>query len=323
VVVTAGVVTVFAVLNWYMLELQPAKSAASDVGYTLPAGTKLPALSNQLQQKGIIRSAAAFTVYVTLSGQRRNLEAGSYDLNPSSSVAEVANVLSQGKITHNQLVVPEGVTVAKVRALAATKGITPASFNAALGESYTGTFLAGRPPGDYSLEGYLFPDSYQLPPKPDAHTLIQAMLTNFEKQETANNLTQAFAAENLSLHQGVTLTSIVQSEVSNEADQSMVAQVFLNRLAAGIPLQSDVTVAYAALLTGQPFSTTLVSPYNTYVNKGLPPGPIANPGITALEAVAHPTPNSYLYFVADKNGVTHYATTYAEHEQNVQKYLQN
>jgi UPF0755 protein len=147
------------------------------------------------------------------------------------------------------------------------------------------------------------------------------MLDTFSKQVDASNIPSGFAAEGLSLHQGVTLASIVETEVSNPPDQAMVAQVFLNRIKAGMPLQSDVTVDYASQLTGLPFSVTLNSPYNTYLNKGLPPGPICSPGLSAMGAVAHPTPNNYLYFVADKNGTTHYATTFAQQEQNIQLYL--
>lgn len=322
--VIVGVIAlaVVAVLGWYWWALQPAnRHAATNVSYTLVSGTKVTDVATQLQHKGIIRNATAFTWYVTVADLRRKLEAGDYSLSPTQSTPSIAQTIAGGKVTQHNLVVPEGVTVTQVRAAAAKQGITAAAFNTALGETYTSPVLAGRPAGDISLEGYMFPDTYAIKQPPNAHALIQTMLDTFTKQVDATDIPQGFAAQGLSLHQGVTLASIVEKEVPGEQDRAMVAQVFLNRIKAGLPLQSDVTVNYATLLTGQPFSTSLNSPYNTYLYKGLPPGPICNPGLSAMRAVAHPQLNSYLYFVAGKDGVTHYATTFEQHQQNVKMYL--
>lgn len=321
-ILAAIVVVVAAIGGWYDLALRPVSHPSSkSLDYTLAPGTKVTDVATQLQHQGIIRSATAFTWYVTLTDLRRSLEAGDYSLNPGQSTPQIAHVIAGGQVAQHNLVVPEGSTVTQIRAAAGKQGITAAAFNAALGASYTSTVLAGRPAGDSSLEGYLYPDTYEVKQPPNAQTVIQTMLDTFSRQVDATDIPQGFAAEGLSLHQGVTLASIVEKEVPGAQDQAMVAQVFLNRIKDGLPLQSDVTVDYAAELTGLPFSTTLNSPYNTYVNKGLPPGPICNPGLSAMKAVAHPTPNSYLYFVAGKDGVTHYATTYAQHQQNVQLYL--
>ncbi|HUC86833.1 MAG TPA: endolytic transglycosylase MltG [Candidatus Saccharimonadales bacterium] len=319
---TAIVVVGFGSAIWYMLETQPASSqAALPVSFQLTSGTSLPTLASQLQQKKIIRNATAFTIYVVAKGVRHSLEAGNYQLNPHDQLATIVNVLANGQIAKYTLVVPEGFTIAKIRALAVQKGISAQAFNAALAATYTNSFLSGRPSGDTSLEGYLFPDSYQIEQPPNAGALIQAMLDDFGQKVTQAGLAQAYAAEGLTLHQGVTLASIVQQEAGNPKDQPIIAQVFLKRIQLGMPLQSDVTVNYASELTGLPFSVTLNSPYNTYAHTGLPPGPIASPGLSAMEAVAHPADTDYLYFLADKNGVVHYAQTAQQHEANVQQYL--
>ena len=316
-------IAIVASLVWYRIELQPVNPKATQpVSFQISSGTGVTTLSKQLAAQGIIKNATVFTIYVTVRGLRGELEAGTYDLYPNQSVPQIANVLSHGRISQNTLVVPEGYTVTKIRALAETKGISAADFNSALGATYANSFLAGRPAGDSSLEGYLFPDSYELSKPLRASTLIQDMLNGFGQKADQAGLTSAYAAEGLTLHQGVTVASIVEREAGKPQDQPIIAQVFLKRLQLGMKLQSDVTVDYASLLTGLPFSVSLNSPYNTYVAAGLPPGPISNPGLGALEAVAHPATTDYLYFLADKNGTVHYAQTAAEHEANVQQYLQ-
>ena len=321
-VATAIILILIGVVGWYWWALQPVnRHATTGISYTLASGTKVTDVASQLQHHGIIRSATAFTWYVTAANLRRSLEAGDYSLSPAASTPHIAQAIAGGKVAEHNLVVPEGSTVTQIRTAAVKQGISVTAFNAALGATYTSPELAGRPAGDTSLEGYLFPDTYMVKQPPDAQVLLQTMLDTFNKQVSATTIPQGFAAQGLTMQQGVTLASIVEKEVSKPADQALVAQVFLNRIAAGLPLQSDVTVDYASQLTGLPFSTSLNSPYNTYLYKGLPPGPICNPGLVAMQAVAHPTPNTYLYFVAGKDGVTHYATTFAQHEQNVQQYL--
>jgi UPF0755 protein len=147
------------------------------------------------------------------------------------------------------------------------------------------------------------------------------MLDNFGKR-VGPEYTQAFAAEGLTLHQGLTLASVIEKEVHSPADRPIVAQVFLKRFKTGMPLGSDVTTQYAADQLHVPFDTNLDSHYNTRRYPGLPPGPICSPGLGALDAAARPATTDYLYFLSDKNGKTYFAKTYAEHQQNIVKYLQ-
>lgn len=320
--ITIAVAGGFGMVIWYLIGLTPAnRQAAGPVSFRISQGQSAPDIAAGLSKAGIIRSQTVFLWYVTLRGLRADLQAGNYDLSPASSVPDIANILSHGKVSVNRLVVPEGVTVAQIKKLAAAKGISNQDFDAAIAGPFDNDILGSRPPGDTSLEGYLFPDSYELtkPVRPQA--LIRDMLNNFKAKANQAGLVKAFSSQGLTLHQGLTLASIVEKEAAKDSDRSLIASVFYNRLKIGMPLGSDVTVLYAAEAKGVPFDVNLNSAYNTYRVKGLPPGPICNPGISSMKAVAEPAATDYLYFLADKNGTVHYARTAAEHEANVQKYL--
>jgi UPF0755 protein len=304
----------------YRHNLEPvdAKSNAA-VSFEIPSGQRAPEIAKHLKDAGLIRDANTFVTYVNLHGLRSTLQAGTYSLSPARSVEQIAAILSQGKTASNFLVVPEGSTLAKIETLAAAQGISDTDFKSALADSYTSQYASDRPKG-VDLEGYLFPDGYQVIKATTAHSLIQEMLTDFDRKFSPE-LVSAFAAEGLSPHQGLTLASIIEREVANSSDRPIVAQVFLKRIRDGQALQSDVTVHYAADQLGVAFSTTLDSPYNTYRNKGLPPGPICSPGLDALNAAAHPATTNYSYFLAGKDGKTYFANTFAEHQANIAKYL--
>ncbi|HSX41688.1 MAG TPA: endolytic transglycosylase MltG [Candidatus Saccharimonadales bacterium] len=316
-------VIVLGVVIWYLIMTQPADSAGGDtVTFRVETGEGTPDIGDNLAEAGLIRSKTAFVWYVTLHGLRRDLQAGNYELSAADSVADIADALSHGKVSVNRLVVPEGYTLKQIAKLAEDKGISQQQFEAAVSGSYNNDFLAARPPeGQVTLEGYLFPDSYEVSKPVRPNVVVQQMLDNFAQKVQAAKLVPGFAARGLTLHQGVTLASIVEKEAGKETDRPMIASVFYNRLKAGMPLGSDVTILYAAEVKGVPFDIRLDSTYNTYTHRGLPPGPICNPGISSMKAVANPATTDYLYFLADKQGNVHYAKTAAEHEANVKKYL--
>jgi UPF0755 protein len=317
------VITSFGLLMWLMLSLRSADHDSTSVTtFALAPGTSAREVAEQLEMKGLIRSASAFTTYVTLTGRRAKLQAGTYEISPSDSAGTIVVMMTEGHVASNRLVVPDGVNILKLRQIAAGRGINLDQLDEALkATDYQEDFIKAKPAGT-SLEGYLFPDSYEVVKPLRAKSLIQSMLDNFGRKVGATDVAQRYAAMGLSLHQGVTLASIVEKEVSSEEDRAMVAQVYINRLKVGMPLQADPTVQYAADINEQAFDVKLNSLYNTYVVKGLPPGPICNPSLSSMKAVAHPQANEYMYFIADKQGKTHYAKTFAEHQANVAKYLQ-
>ncbi len=196
---------------------------------------------------------------------------------------------------------------------------------------YSYDFPQNEPPGA-GLEGYLFPDTYEFPAQNKPEDVVNLMLKDFGQRLTPD-LRQAIAGQGLTIHQAVTLASIVEREAQVPAEQPIIASVFENRMKIGMPLQADPTVQFA--LSQDPKSVAqfglwkgdltyddlaVDSPYNTYAHTGLPPGPIANPGLGALQAVAHPAQTNYLYFVAKGDGSHAFAATYDEQLANIAKY---
>lgn len=320
--ISAGLILGLALASWswYYLALRPVQAGSTKtVSFEIPSGQGAPEIATRLKAAGLIRDRIAFQLYIDLHGLRADLQAGTYSLSAAKSSSQIADLLSQGKVARNLLVIPEGSNLVQIEKLAAARGIATADFKAALHDNYNDTYANQRPAG-VDLEGYLFPDGYQINSSTTAHSLIQTMLTTFDQKITPD-LASSLQAQGLSVNQGLTLASIVEREVANSADRPTVAQVFLSRIKAGQALQSDVTVQYAADQLGVPFNLNLDSPYNTYRSKGLPPGPICSPGLDALTAVAHPSTTDYLYFIAGKDGKTHFAHTLAEHQANIAKYL--
>lgn len=322
IILVAIVLAVSLMYLKYRADLSPVQTGGEPayVEFTVETGQNAQAIATQLKAKDLIRDRNAFITYVNLHGLRPRLKTGQYSLSQAQSAAQIAQTIAGGRTLTKRLIIPEGYTLAKIRAAAVKQGISAAAFDAALAEPHSQSFLATKPVTTATLEGYLFPDSYEITPATSAAQLVNTMLDNFGKR-VGSEYAQAFTAQGLTLHQGLTLASIVEREVNIPADRPVVAQIFLNRLKLGMTLGSDVTTHYAADLLGVPFDVNLNSPYNTRRVGGLPPGPICSPGLTALDAVAHPANTDYLYFLSGNDGKTYYGKTLAEHERNIVKYL--
>lgn len=310
-------------LGWYWWALQPVSLSPNSQIVDYRSGESVEQLATDLERKKLIRSSTVFTIHATLTGQRRSLQAGNYEIKPSQSTPEIVTMVAEGKIAANQLLLAEGETMFELKAKLVKLGIPASEVDAALKATYNAPAASQRPAGS-SLEGYLFPDTYTLTKPYNAQQIIQQMVDNFETQLAQTDYVQKWAAEGLSVHQALTLASIVEREVRSDTDRAMVAQLYLNRIRIGMMLQADPTAIYAAELAGkptEPINLKIDSPYNTYKVKGLPPGPIGNPGLSAMKAVANPTPNDYLYFISAKDGTTYFAKTYEEHQKNIDRYL--
>jgi UPF0755 protein len=323
----AGLLGLFTlVYGWYRFNLLPASGPVSHASaFGISQGESPATIAARLEEAKLIRSASAFLVYATLHGQRGRLQAGYYELNPGHATPTIARMLASGQIKSRALVVPEGYRLSQIRTRALEAGLKAADWDASLAANYEHQALAGRPAGA-TLEGYLFPDTYQVSVNTTPQAVIRAMLNNFEAR-ISQDLRQRLSAKGFNLHQAVTLASIIERESRTDEDRPKIAQVFLRRLQIGMKLDSDVTVQYAAdLEPGEQERTAeqiraLNSPYNTYKNAGLPPGPIANPGLDAFEAILNPAATDYLYFVADKAGKTHFSRNFEEHQRNIERYL--
>jgi UPF0755 protein len=303
----------------YRFNLRAVSKSQTAESFEVKLGDSAPKIAAKLKSNGLIRDTSAFITYVNFHGLRVRIKAGTYSLRPSLSAPQIADIIASGRTQADRLVIPEGYTLRQIRAAVAKRGISEAEFNAALAASHSQTFLSEKPT-NVDLEGYLFPDSYQIEKGTTASILVDQMLNTFG-QRVGPTYAQAFAAEGLSVHQALTLASVVEKEVSNANDRPVVAQVFLKRYKLGMPLGSDVTTQYAADQAGVKFNLDLNSPYNTRKVAGLPPGPICNPGLSSLDAVAHPAATDYLYFLAGKDGKTYFAKTYPEHQRNITLHL--
>lgn len=283
----------------------------------IPEGSSTASIASILEEKGLISSGFAFKAYVKLYGLDGQLKYGRYDLSMGENMASMARKLSLGLQKGVILRVPEGYTARQIAARVE-----------ALGLADYGEFMdIVEEPADElrsivpfkisgSLEGFLFPDTYEFSEGAGAGTVIEAMLENFV-DKAASSITSSLKL-NLSPEQVVVLASIIEKEALLSSELPIVAGVFMNRLNINMALQSCATVQYLlpepkAVLSKE--DTLIRSPYNTYLSAGLPPGPISNPGTAAIEAVLHPAKHDYLFFVANGDGSHSFSRTYGEHLQ--------
>ncbi len=289
---------------------------SSETFVDIAPGTSSTSIGAQLARTGIIRSQYGFDLLRALKGG--TLKAGEYRFDHPAPLSSVYARLLKGDVYTVAVSVPEGFNIFDVAQAIENAGLgTKEDFLAA--EQRHTELISAYSPRATSLEGYLFPDTYHFSRHAKPEQMLAAMVHRFRQAATQLGLTTNIAAT-------ITLASIVEKEVSQPEERPLVASVFLNRLARNIPLATDPTVIYAALLDhryrGTIYASDLQSPspYNTYRHTGLPPGPICNPGLAALRAAISPPPSDYLYFVSDANGHSRFAATLREHTSNVQQY---
>lgn len=307
---------------WYDEQFKPV-SGASDttVRVTIESGMTPDQIGKLLQEKGVIRSELVFSFYTKEQNVQNKLQAGSYSLKPSESLVEIINHLVQGKTDEFSITFLPGDTLANNRERFIKAGYTASEVDAALAKQYDHPLFATKP-ASADLEGYIYGETYSFTSDATPEQILERTFDEFNKQIVAYDLVNAYKKQGLTLFEGITLASIIQREVSGEADEKQVAQVFLKRLKDGMPLGSDVTYIYAAKKMGVTATPDLKSPYNTRIHKGLTPGPIAVPGVSALRAVAAPAAGDFNYFLAGDDGKTYFAKTYAEHEANITNHCQ-
>ena len=317
--------------------VQPVGAGGGPATFVIRPGETANEVAANLQDAGLIDNTDLFLNYLRFYGLDSQLEAGTFRIEPQLTMADLAVRLTQSYAEELELRFLEGWRVEEMTAYLSVT--TPAAIDESeflaivqrqkrfgLG-AYD--YLATHPPGA-TLEGYLFPDTYRIPLDADAAYLVDLMLRTFGRR-VSPEMRDAYGSNGLTLHEAVTLASIVERETPLPEERPLVAGVFYNRLRAGMKLQADPTVQYAVGYHApteswwkSPLSEAdlnVDSPYNTYQVAGLPPGPIANPGLEALEAVARPAVTSALYFVADcgREGAHLFSETYEEHLLNVQR----
>lgn len=301
---------------WYQWAIQPKSTESTQVRIVVESGETAASISDTLRAQDLIRSRLAFNIYVQLTGLRTKLQAGGYVLSPNQSVPSIVEHMTTGKTDEFDITIPPGLTLNELRVHFMKDGFSEEEVTRAFEAAYDHPLLASRPAGA-TLEGYIYPETYRMNADQSLEELFSRSFDDFYKLLQDKKYLEEFAKRNLTIHEGITLASIVQKEVKDPVDQKQVAQVFLKRLREGIQLGSDVTYMYAAEQMGVRATPSLESPYNTRKYGGLPPGPIANMNPSALDATAFPAPGEFLYFVAGDDGKTYFSKTEAEHNANV------
>lgn len=318
---------------------QPAGSGNLPVSFSIAPGETADSIVANLAAAGLLNDTELFGNYVRYHGLDSGLEAGDFLLSPQMTIPELAEALTEGKLREIDLRLLEGWRMEEMANYLATVNAAQIDADEFLAIARRQApfdlsgydFLASLPP-EATLEGFLFPDTYRVPPDADAAYLVDKMLQNFGSRVTPA-MRQAYGFYGLNLREAVTLASIVEREAVVHEERPLIANVFLNRISQEMKLEADPTVQYALgydAASGKWWKNPLTlddlafdSPYNTYVAPGLPPGPIANPGLASLQAVAEPAQTDYIFFVVDCTAVTPgshvFSVTYEEHLANVQR----
>jgi len=288
-------------------------------------------IAAELKRAGVIRSEQAFVLWHYVH-PKRSLKAGEYSFDKPANIIDIQKRLRRGDVYLHTVVVPEGYTMFDIAAAIEAAGLGPADDFLKEAESDT-ALLADIDPGAQSLEGYLFPDTYEFSRMMTAHDMAAAMVKQF--RQVARQIGVIPEDPSAGVPQGVpvrspreivTMASIVEKETSVPEERPLVASVYYNRLVHNVALDADPSIIYAELLAGtytgklHHADMQFSSPYNTYHHAGLPPGPIGNPGRSSLEAALHPAQSDYFYFVADAQGHHRFARTMEEHNKNVVAY---
>ena len=304
-------------VSWYYLS--PITSSKEIVNITIASGSSTTVIAKQLTTNNLIRSPLAFKLLVRYRGIGTQLRAGNYQLSRDMSLTRILDELKKGQIEYQTFTVPEGITAAAIAELwEESKFGTADAFQEAI---ETPDLLEKHVPEGVTAEGYLFPDTYKFAKGSTVETVVKMMLAESTERWT-DTLVEEAETLGLTRHQVITLASIIQREAGSTAEIPRIAGVFHNRLNDNWRLQADPTVLYALgdpkrLLTREDLKVE--SPYNTYLHKGLPPGPIGNPGMAAILGALRPEETSYYYFVAIEKGKHHFSETLAEHNRMIRE----
>jgi peptidoglycan lytic transglycosylase G len=310
---------------------KPVESPRGEpVTVVVEPGAATEAIANNLQSTGAIGSATQFRVLVALLGYDHLLQSGEYEFDRGTSELDAVYRMRRGLVSTKSVTVVEGWRLEEIADAVAEQGIQRNDFIAAARRGdYEFPFLEDLGIGQ-KLEGYLFPATYTIRRRDTAQDVVRQMLQAFADNVPATVQEQGDALD-LTLHEVVTLASIIEREAVVAEERPIMAQVFLRRLDLGMPLEADPTVQYA--LGNDPENVAefgywkqglteddlaIQSPYNTYVESGLPPGPISNPRLDSINAVLNPADTNYLYFVAKEDGSHAFAETFQEHLENIE-----
>lgn len=318
---------VFLALTWIIIGVfyyqgsRPASEDSETKVFEVQPGMTLKQVAVALSRQGLIRSASAFQAIAYIQSKQKQVMVGEFSLSPSMLPAEIMLRITSGKTVLYPVTIPEGYRITEVAALLHSQGLAdPEIF---IRETRDENLIRSLGIPTDNLEGYLFPETYHFSKSTPETKIVKKMVDTFKEQISKSQLLKRAKESPLSWHEIITLASLIEKETGLDSERKIISSVFHNRLRKNMRLQTDPTVIYAIeKFDGNIRKRDLKidSPYNTYRYKGLPPGPIANPGIKSIVAAISPVQSDHLYFVSRKDGSHHFSSTLIEHNRAVQKY---
>lgn len=320
------ILVAFFLFAWWEIYVPKSQGQTATVVYAAKKGMGDEEIAKELQDQGIIKSKLFFQIYVNVIGKHANLQAGSYVVSSSMSVAQIAQKFIAGDVIKDNVTLLEGWDSRDIAKYLEGKNIFKKDdFLASINSDFTQDFeVLKDKPKNISLEGYIFPDTYQISLGEKPEDFLKNTISNLEKKLTPD-LRSEIAAQRKSIFEIITMASIVEKEVKSTKDKKIVSGILWKRLAAGMPLQVDATINYITDKNDAGVAikdTKINSPYNTYKYAGLPAGPISSPGMDSILAAIYPTKSDYWYWLsADRTGKTIFSKTLQEHGIARWKYL--
>jgi UPF0755 protein len=320
-----GIICFLFIYTRVMLSPVSSRDKGREIVVSIPVNSTANQVGEILKQNELVRSPGFFTYYARFTGLDSQIRAGQYKLNSSFSTKELLRELVEGRLAQQSFTVPEGYTTAQVANLLDSKGLADKNdfLKAVSTAEFDYPFLQDLPAGEKRLEGYLFPDTYQVASDSTPISIIDMMLERFADEMEDLDYTAQAGRAGVTLQEAVIIASLIEREALVDAERPLIAGVIYNRLEIDMPLQLCASVQYALGATKPELSyqdLEIDSPYNTYKIYGLPPGPISMPGRKSLLAAVQPADTKYLYYVAKPDGSHAFATTLEEHEANKEMY---
>jgi len=315
-----SVILLLMVIFWWQIR-DPLNLTSEKIIFKVEKGQSAETIAGNLVKSGLIENPFIFRLYVFFAVSQYALKSGDYELSPAMSIREIADTLILGGVNEILITIPEGFRLKQVEDRLVAAGLSKS------GELLNYRFSDSLPlvlsdkPKSASLEGYLFPDTYRFFKDAVLSDIVGKMVDNLDKKITPD-LEKAIKSSSHSTYEILTMASIIEKEIKSDSDREVVSGILWKRLQNKVPLQVDATLVY---ITGRKevfdSDKKINSPYNTYYYRGLPKGPIANPGLSAIKAAIFPKPSSYWYYLSAKDGVTIFSKTLEEHNHNKAIYL--
>lgn len=325
VAILVAVITAAGSAGWVYTEIvTPYRGAQSEETFVkIPRGMATDSIADLLVDAGILRNRIPFIIYLRFTRQADRIQAGEYRFSEPSSPRQIARRLVLGDVFYRAVTIPEGLTSMETIALLSQKGFGE---KGEMQSAFRNTeWISDLAPDARNLEGYLFPDTYHFGREADSYTIIRSMVEQFRKKYVQIQK-QIPMPEGWNVSRTVVLASMIEKEARKAEERPLISSVYHNRLERRIPLACDATIIYAMKLDGtwngniRKADLSMESPYNTYLNRGLPPGPIANPGADSLQAALKPADTEYIYYVSRNDGTHVFSKNYRDHQRAVDQY---